>query len=375
MSLRTRVLLLLGCIAWAQPGFAQDAAPPGVQGLHLRMVAEIGGDFVYEEYLLNHVGPIAVADGGEIYILDVGDAQVKVYSSAGEFLRRIGRPGRGPGEFMRPVAIFVDSLVRVFDLSQRRVAVFRTDGTHLTTDPTPAISEPPPAIIHRLRGGGLLGEIGSMVSASDPLLSRWDLSIVYRAPGATEAQILMSYRSPTAIWRPQGQSSGGAPRQTDFGFGGAMALLGDSILALANGYSGEVTWYRANADGLSRIRTAALPIASRPVTAADLKAAEVRSRDRDQGVVPPREFVEAPPRWSTASSALFAEDGSLWIRSVVDAESGEVWQVFPAGGGAVRVLRMPRNFELRAVGRELIYAVSRTANGADRVRVFAWSWQ
>ena len=154
-----------------------------------------------------------------------------------------------------------------------------------------------------------------------------------------------------------------------------MALLGDSILALANGYSGEVTWYRANAGGLSRIRTAALPIASRPVTAADLTAAELRSRDPDQEVVAPRVLVEAPPRWSAASSALFADDGSLWIKSVVDTDSGEVWQVFPAGGRPVRVHQMPANFELRAVRRELIYAVSRTANGADRVRVFVWSWQ
>ena len=129
---------------------------------------------------------------------------------------------------------------------------------------------------------------------------------------------------------------------------------------------------QADASGLLPTRQARLPIPSRPVTEADLKLAARRIEEGAPGMALGGVLVEAPPRWSTASSALFAEDGSLWIKSVGHEGSGELWQVFPADGSSVRVLQMPGNFEPRAVNRELMYGVSRSANGADKVRIFEW---
>jgi hypothetical protein len=47
--------------------------------------------------------PRQVEEGpdGNIYVLDTGDSFIKVFSADGEFLRRIGGEGEGPGEFQR----------------------------------------------------------------------------------------------------------------------------------------------------------------------------------------------------------------------------------------------------------------------------------
>lgn len=47
--------------------------------------------------------PRQVEEGpdGNLYVLDTGDAAIKVFSPAGEFLRSLGGPGEGPGEFQR----------------------------------------------------------------------------------------------------------------------------------------------------------------------------------------------------------------------------------------------------------------------------------
>jgi hypothetical protein len=50
---------------------------------------------------------LAVDDEENIYVMDQGDCQVKVFNKNGEFLRAIGRRGEGPGELQHPDNIFL----------------------------------------------------------------------------------------------------------------------------------------------------------------------------------------------------------------------------------------------------------------------------
>ena len=54
-----------------------------------------------------------------------------VFSSAGEFIRQVGRRGQGPGEFLRPTLVHTDSggRVHVFDIGNLRETVFNPDLT------------------------------------------------------------------------------------------------------------------------------------------------------------------------------------------------------------------------------------------------------
>jgi hypothetical protein len=73
-----------------------------------------------------------------IFILDNDNGRIAVYSADGQFLRGIGRAGPGPGEFegspnvLDGLALDGDFLV-AFEGPTRRVQVFRTDGTYVSS--------------------------------------------------------------------------------------------------------------------------------------------------------------------------------------------------------------------------------------------------
>lgn len=56
---------------------------------------------------------------------------IHLFDSAGRFRRRLGQPGRGPGDFLRPCSVAIDKSGRmaVIDRGNNRVQIFRPDGT------------------------------------------------------------------------------------------------------------------------------------------------------------------------------------------------------------------------------------------------------
>lgn len=82
----------------------------------------------------NHPTDVAVAPSGEFYVTDgYGNSHVHVFAPDGRWLRSWGRPGSGPGEFMTPHAVWVDSRERVLvvDRDNNRVQIFSPEGEFL----------------------------------------------------------------------------------------------------------------------------------------------------------------------------------------------------------------------------------------------------
>ena len=66
----------------------------------------------------------------EVYVSDFGDFQVKVYSHDGDFIRAVGKYGRGFGMFVRPKGIAVDrdGILYVVDAGFQNVQMFNEQG-------------------------------------------------------------------------------------------------------------------------------------------------------------------------------------------------------------------------------------------------------
>jgi len=82
----------------------------------------------------HRVTNVAVLPSGDMYIADgYGNARVHKFSAEGKLLFSWGEPGRGPGQFMLPHGIGVDSagLVYVADRENSRVQVFSRAGEYL----------------------------------------------------------------------------------------------------------------------------------------------------------------------------------------------------------------------------------------------------
>ena len=82
---------------------------------------------------------IAADSRGRIYVLEAQEQQVRLFDTAGAFVRSAGRDGDGPGEFRGANGIAVDASDRlwVYDPRARRVTIFDSAGrlaeTHALT--------------------------------------------------------------------------------------------------------------------------------------------------------------------------------------------------------------------------------------------------
>lgn len=78
-----------------------------------------------KEYMFFHAWGIDVDEGGGIYVMDQGDACIKVYAENGTYLRSIGRKGQGPGELQNPNTIhLIEDNRLVFEDFYRGLNIF-----------------------------------------------------------------------------------------------------------------------------------------------------------------------------------------------------------------------------------------------------------
>ncbi|MDE2875094.1 MAG: 6-bladed beta-propeller [Gemmatimonadota bacterium] len=79
-----------------------------------------------DEYLFGTIRSIAVDDDRTVYVLDSQAQEVRVFDSEGTYLRTLGGPGEGPGEFTRAeaVALLPDGRLVVRDAGIKQIKVF-----------------------------------------------------------------------------------------------------------------------------------------------------------------------------------------------------------------------------------------------------------
>ena len=167
-------------------GHAEDTAPPveataapvPVDTLVVSVTDTIGvemGDSAYVFGLLMGVGHDFE---GNIIALDVHAGRLSVFDPDGEFLKHIGAPGPGPGEFQVPIgfAVFPEGGVAVSDAMARVISFF--DGQGVFTGMLDGFFPTPPISIEGAPGEAIIGQHMPMVMTEDMTemsmnLSRW----------------------------------------------------------------------------------------------------------------------------------------------------------------------------------------------------------
>lgn len=88
---------------------------------------------------LNAPSDVLVAPNGDIFVVDEHGIQglnrVQKFASDGTFIKVWGKTGTGPGEFLDPHALAMDSQGRLFvgDRKNNRVQIFDQDGKHIAS--------------------------------------------------------------------------------------------------------------------------------------------------------------------------------------------------------------------------------------------------
>ncbi len=94
----------------------------------------IGVDAGEDPYMFGAASGLWMTDDA-IYVADSRAPAVRVFDHQGRYLRDIGRVGQGPGEFERPFMVAVDDTGRVFvkEMGNTRVLVYTTEGEYIDT--------------------------------------------------------------------------------------------------------------------------------------------------------------------------------------------------------------------------------------------------
>jgi hypothetical protein len=109
--------------------------------LVLKEELTIGAGKTKDEKIFSSVSHLNIDTLGNIYIVDMRDAQVKEFDKDGKFIKTIGRKGQGPGEFNMPDMVLFNETGRtfyVFDLLTRRFSLFDLDGHFIRSIPVQA---------------------------------------------------------------------------------------------------------------------------------------------------------------------------------------------------------------------------------------------
>ena len=90
----------------------------------------IGEEFGADEYMFGRVQSIAVGPDDSIYVSDGQARIVRVYDSDGVFVRNVGRPGEGPGEFAYGAGLAVLADGRLLARDSTRLSIFDSGGEY-----------------------------------------------------------------------------------------------------------------------------------------------------------------------------------------------------------------------------------------------------
>ena len=135
--LRSLVLTFLGAGAVGLAPIVEELSggPQGKpQACESELVEEvrIGTLTGAAEYSFSHVGSISIGADGALYVSDSDLLSIREFDSEGRFVREIGRPGEGPGEFrsIAGVSVLPDGRLAAWDRGNRRVTVYGVDGDY-----------------------------------------------------------------------------------------------------------------------------------------------------------------------------------------------------------------------------------------------------
>lgn len=96
--------------------------------LRIRNLFEIGG--VTDTILLNPIS-LKVDKDDNIFVIDLGDFSIKKFNKDGKIVKKIGRKGRGPNEFVMPFNLDVNkNNILVSDAELNRCSYFKKDSAN-----------------------------------------------------------------------------------------------------------------------------------------------------------------------------------------------------------------------------------------------------
>ncbi len=326
-----------------------------------------------DEYTFAGVRDAALLGDSLLAVADRGSAEIRLYGLDGSFVRALGGPGSGPGEFesLGPISLG-NGTVSAWDYRHQRLSTFRLTGElvgSITWRAPPGDGFPWfVGLAHDGTGFAALVGGGDHETMMDRREGRFRETAVYARCGLDG--------SCETVFRGLGDER--TVSRGDHGYRIFPAFLGRSSVAtvlggrLVVGTTDSLYLERVAADG-SREPFVRYALPPRPFTDADWdayreKTARARDSARARGM-PAFVEVERPPHATYPPFELLRSgaDGNLWVGTY--DPRGQLWWIFDAAGGSLGRL-VSSGPQLLSLDTARVVALEREELGVESVVVY-----
>lgn len=283
-----------------------------------------------------NVSSLALDEDANLYVLDQGARNIRVFDSAGVPLRTIGREGAGPGEFATPYSLaWTGDTLAVLDPGNGRLELVTRDGKHAATWPGSRITGGQVRLWQAGPSRFFLdgyrptadGRLQMLYVSAGPKGGRDTLEIPERADADAATAVTCNLKNGTITWF-----------EVPYASRRLQAVSPDGQLVIAR--TGDYRFMWVDSAGTVR-RMMAFGADTLRIPDAFWDSVETeysRWRERMAGAECDRSDLPRPPRKDVLRAFDFDDQGRLWVEA--ETASGPRFDVWDVAQGA-RVASVP----------------------------------
>lgn len=338
--------------------------PHRLLGDHDLEIGALDGD---AEYAFSQISDLALTPGGSVIVSDALGQELRLFDRDGNFVRAIGGPGGGPGEFSTAPTITGVSgdTVAAFDRQASRITFFDLSGRMLGT------------VSLRTDAIGAADALIRMADGTYAAQSRWvdpdaatafhemrlelDSAVIMRLASNGDVLDTVQIMPDRTRARIVQDAGGGRVRtmQANSPYS-VRAVIASPGVGMIVGHSGvfELRFFGMDSslDAILRVRGVDHPATAREIRAHQEAAiaADIGDQELDPNVRRLNlDFL--PERLPSFTNVLVSDGGDVWVGlSEYDLSSGMDWLVFEPTGALLGSVHTPPELRLRAVRADYV---------------------
>ena len=341
--------LLVGCSANDDHGSDQEEHASSHRSIQLVKDFEVGTQS--DLYFFGAISDIAADSKGNIYVADVKNFNIQVFSETGEHLRSIGEEGRGPSEFklIWDLEIGDNDILYAFDRGLRRISVFATEDS-LRLLRTMAIPGSryggSPNRLWAVHDEGLLISFSVGFSIHDLHDEKRLIVRTLSTDGILGDEVLNVLERDHLVSQ---SGSNFSVSTTPFGREPVIRTGPDNKIYYGRNDSLRIGIYSQAGELLRTIR-------HDDTIAATVSEEEFARRLKDYRITDPESIESIPKTWPIFETFVLDDEGKLWVAiNTEEYHGGSLWWVLDQEGRKIAEVTSAEHVHLKAVRNGHLY--------------------